>query len=155
MIFVEKECTVDTFSEEETKALARTIARYLKPGDVIALEGDLGAGKTTLAQGIAKALGISGPVDSPTFTIIKEYEGTLPLYHMDVYRIDSPEEELGLEEYFYGDGVCLVEWASRVEPLLPDSTLWMFLTVKPDRRSIRIRSKDSRWNSLMKELAAR
>jgi tRNA threonylcarbamoyladenosine biosynthesis protein TsaE len=152
---VEKECTVDTFSEEETKVLARTIARHLKPGDVIALEGDLGAGKTTFAQGIAKALGISGPVDSPTFTIIKEYEGTLPLYHMDVYRIDSPEEELGLEEYFYGDGVCLVEWASRVEPLLPDSTLWMFLTVKPDRRRIRIRSKDPRWNSLMKELAAR
>ena len=151
---MEKEYSVDTFSEEETKALAQTVARYLKPGDVIALEGDLGAGKTTFAKGVAKALNIAEPVDSPTFTIIKEYEGSLPLYHMDVYRIDSPEEELGLEEYFYGDGVCLVEWASHVEPLLPDSALWMFLMVKPDRRQIRMRYSDPRWNSLMKELAA-
>ncbi|MGA8943266.1 MAG: tRNA (adenosine(37)-N6)-threonylcarbamoyltransferase complex ATPase subunit type 1 TsaE [Thermoactinomyces sp.] len=147
--------TVNTHHEKETKELARKIASYLKPGDVLALEGDLGAGKTTFTKGIAEGLGISDPVDSPTFTIIKEYEGELPLFHMDMYRIDSPDEELGLEEYFYGEGVCLIEWASRIKSLLPETTLWLVFSVQPDQsRQVTIQYNHPRWNLLGKELAS-
>ncbi|MBA4603565.1 tRNA (adenosine(37)-N6)-threonylcarbamoyltransferase complex ATPase subunit type 1 TsaE [Thermoactinomyces mirandus] len=146
---------VHTHDEEETRQLARKIASHLKPGDVLALEGDLGAGKTTFTKGIAEGLGISDSIDSPTFTIIKEYEGDLPLFHMDMYRIDFPEEELGLEEYFYGDGVCLVEWASHIKPWLPETTLWLVFSVQPDQsRQIGISYTDPRWNLLGKELAS-
>jgi tRNA threonylcarbamoyladenosine biosynthesis protein TsaE len=109
-----------TNSPEETKSLAARLATRLQAGDVLTLEGDLGAGKTTFAQGLAAGLGIEEPVDSPTFTLIKEYEdGRLPLYHMDAYRLESMGEELGWDEYFAGDGICLVEWASRIESWLP------------------------------------
>ncbi|MBA4544432.1 MULTISPECIES: tRNA (adenosine(37)-N6)-threonylcarbamoyltransferase complex ATPase subunit type 1 TsaE [Thermoactinomyces] len=146
-------CIIVTRGEKETKELAAKLASFLKPGDVLALEGDLGAGKTTFAKGLAGGLGIQEPVDSPTFTIIKEYEGKLPFYHMDVYRIEEPEEELGLEEYFYGDGICLVEWASQVKPLLPEETLWLSITVQADGdRRIEMASGHPRWNSLCKEL---
>lgn len=112
-------------SEKDTERLAHKLADRMKPGSVIALEGELGAGKTTFAQAFARALGVSGTVNSPTFTIIKEYEdGRLPFYHMDVYRISQAEaDELGLEEYFYGDGIALVEWASRISDLLPAERL--------------------------------
>jgi len=142
-------------NEEETEALALKIYPFLKPGDVLALEGDLGAGKTTFAKGIAKALGIVEPVDSPTFTIIKEYtEGKWPLYHMDVYRV-SAEEDLGLEEYWDGDGICLIEWASQIESLLPEDTLWLRFTVLTNgERQIEIDSNE-RWKELCKELARR
>jgi tRNA threonylcarbamoyladenosine biosynthesis protein TsaE len=147
-------CVYVTRHERETKEFAARLANRLKPGDVLALEGDLGAGKTTFAQGLAQALGIEDAVDSPTFTIIKEYRGRLPFYHMDVYRIDSPEEELGLEEYFYGDGICLVEWASRVEPLFPEETLWLCITVKEDgSRQIELSFSHPRWNEICKELS--
>jgi len=104
----------------DTVQLASALAHWLGPGSVVALEGELGAGKTTFSQAFARELGVSGTVNSPTFTIIKEYEGRCPLYHMDVYRL-SPEEadELGLDDYFYGDGVSLVEWASRIDELMP------------------------------------
>ncbi len=145
-----------TRSAEETKELARRLAGLLEPGDCLALEGDLGAGKTTFAQGLAEALGVEEAVDSPTFTIVKEYDGNLPFYHMDVYRIESPDEQLGLEEYFYGDGVCLVEWASRVEPLLPPETVWMRLSVLGDGgREIRIESSHGRALRLCGELSKR
>ena len=105
---MEKVCQFKSYSPEETRTLARHLARRFQPGDVVLLEGDLGAGKTTFAQGVAIGLGIEVPVDSPTFTLIKEYHGgRFPLYHMDVYRIQSPEEELGWDEYFYGEGVTL------------------------------------------------
>ncbi|SEN39703.1 tRNA (adenosine(37)-N6)-threonylcarbamoyltransferase complex ATPase subunit type 1 TsaE [Lihuaxuella thermophila] len=146
-------CSFITKNERETRELARRIARLLDRGAVLALEGDLGAGKTTFAQGMAEELGIEQPVDSPTFTIVKEYEGKLPFYHMDVYRVDSPEEELGLEEYFYGEGICLVEWASRIEPILPEDTLWFHLKVEPNgTRRILITSTHSRAIRLCKEL---
>ncbi|SIT05030.1 tRNA threonylcarbamoyladenosine biosynthesis protein TsaE [Kroppenstedtia eburnea] len=139
MIGMEKVCLFKSCSPEETRTLARNLARCFQPGDVVLLEGDLGAGKTTFAQGVAIGLGIEEPVDSPTFTLIKEYHGgRLPLYHMDVYRIQSPEEELGWDEYFYGEGVTLVEWASRISPWLPEKLIQVELSHGENCRQIRI-----------------
>ena len=101
----------ETLSEEETKELASTLASFLKPNDVITLEGDLGAGKTTFTKGLALGLGVKRMVTSPTFVIVKEYEGTMPLYHMDVYRLENMEEDIGFKEYFNGEGVSVVEWS--------------------------------------------
>ncbi|AEI45850.1 tRNA (adenosine(37)-N6)-threonylcarbamoyltransferase complex ATPase subunit type 1 TsaE [Paenibacillus mucilaginosus] len=110
---------------EETAFLAQQLAGLFGPGTVITLDGDLGAGKTTFSQAVGRALGVKETVNSPTFTIIKEYRGeTLPFYHMDVYRLSAEEaDELGLDEYFYGSGVTLVEWGSLIEELLPESRL--------------------------------
>lgn len=114
--------TVIIKNEKETEAFGLSLAQSLKKGDVVALIGDLGTGKTALTKYIARGLGIKSVITSPTFTIVQEYhEGRLPLYHFDVYRIADPEEmyEIGYEEYFYGDGVCIVEWADLIEELLP------------------------------------
>jgi len=112
-------------SIDETRAIARGLAESLKPGAVLALHGDLGAGKTCFVQGLADGLGITEIVNSPTFTIVKEYDGDLPLYHIDLYRISDEHEalDLGLDEYLFGDGVAAVEWAERVEPLFPAHTV--------------------------------
>ncbi len=117
--------SVITHSPDETWELARKLAPLLSSGDVINLSGDLGAGKTVFSKGLAVGLGIEEPVTSPTFTLIKEYMGRLPLYHFDVYRLASPEEmeELGFDEYFYGSGVSVVEWGDKIEELLPDVRL--------------------------------
>lgn len=107
---------------EDTFEFGKKLGEEVKPGDFICLNGDLGVGKTVFTQGFAAGLGISEPVNSPTFTILQEYEeGRLPLYHFDVYRIADPEEmyELGYEDYFFGEGVCLVEWAELIKELLP------------------------------------
>jgi tRNA threonylcarbamoyladenosine biosynthesis protein TsaE len=108
-------------TEEDTAAFATALAQLAIPGTVLALDGDLGAGKTRFAQAYAHALGVQGIVNSPTYTIIKEYAGSnLPFYHMDVYRLTLQEaDELGLDEYFHGEGVTLVEWASIIESILP------------------------------------
>ncbi|NMA94113.1 MAG: tRNA (adenosine(37)-N6)-threonylcarbamoyltransferase complex ATPase subunit type 1 TsaE [Clostridiales bacterium] len=111
-------------NEKETEEFGRMLAAELEAGDVIALTGDLGAGKTTLAKAIAKGLGVEETLTSPTFTILQEYEsGRLPLYHFDVYRVHSEEElfEIGMEDYFYRSGVCLIEWADLIEDLLPEN----------------------------------
>lgn len=126
---MQEACRIVTKCEEETRQLGVRLAELLQPGDVLALEGDLGAGKTTFAQGVARGLGVKETVDSPTFTIIKEYHGRLPFYHMDVYRLDSPDEDLGWDEFFFGDGVTLVEWAGRIEELLPDHAVHITITV--------------------------
>ena len=113
-------------NEKETEKIGEQIGRRATPGTVIALIGDLGTGKTTLTKSIARGLGITETVTSPTFNIIREYKnGRIPLYHFDVYRIADPEEmyELGYEEYFYGDGVCVVEWADIIEELLPEDAV--------------------------------
>ncbi|HEX6594896.1 MAG TPA: tRNA (adenosine(37)-N6)-threonylcarbamoyltransferase complex ATPase subunit type 1 TsaE [Bacillota bacterium] len=120
--------TIKTFSEQETKEVAKQLANMLKPGDVITLEGDLGAGKTTFTKGLAIGLGVKHTVTSPTFTIVKEYEGTYPLYHMDVYRLKDSDEDIGFEEYFSGDGICVVEWASYIVDFLPDQILKISIT---------------------------
>lgn len=118
-----KQYTFVTRSREETEQYGKKLASFLTAGDVITFEGDLGAGKTTFTKGIAKGLGITKVVNSPTFTIIKEYEGKLPLYHMDVYRLEESEEDLGFDEYFDGDGVTVVEWAKFIQHFLPEEYL--------------------------------
>ena len=113
-------------SPEDTLRLGRELAQKAQPGDVIALAGDLGAGKTVFTKGFAEGLGIEEPVNSPTFTILQIYEeGRIPLYHFDVYRIEDAEEmvEVGLDEYLEGNGVCLIEWAGRIADLLPVRTI--------------------------------
>ncbi|MCD8300817.1 MAG: tRNA (adenosine(37)-N6)-threonylcarbamoyltransferase complex ATPase subunit type 1 TsaE [Clostridiales bacterium] len=114
--------TVETLSPEETYILGERLGKAASPGDIFSLVGDLGVGKTVFTQGFAHGLGIEGPVNSPTFTILQIYEdGRLPLYHFDVYRIEDPDEmeEIGYEEFFFGEGVCIVEWADRIRELLP------------------------------------
>lgn len=121
--------------ETETKKFATDVAQTLKKGDVIALVGDLGTGKTTLSKYIAEALGITETITSPTFTIVKEYHsGRLPLYHFDVYRVDDIEEmyRIGYEEYFYGEGVCIVEWADIVEEIIPEDAKVIFIEYGED-----------------------
>lgn len=112
----------ETNSPEDTFRLGEEIGRNASPGEVYTLTGDLGVGKTVFTQGVAAGLGIAGPVNSPTFTILQIYEeGRLPLYHFDVYRIGDVEEmeEIGCDDYFYGNGVCLIEWAELIEEILP------------------------------------
>ncbi|SET55854.1 tRNA threonylcarbamoyladenosine biosynthesis protein TsaE [[Clostridium] polysaccharolyticum] len=113
----------DSLSAEETFSIGKELGKMCKPGDIYCLLGDLGVGKTVFTQGFAKGLGIEEPVNSPTFTIIQVYEdGRIPFYHFDVYRIGDIEEmdELGYEDYFFGQGVCLIEWANLITELLPD-----------------------------------
>ncbi|MCS1352126.1 tRNA (adenosine(37)-N6)-threonylcarbamoyltransferase complex ATPase subunit type 1 TsaE [Mechercharimyces sp. CAU 1602] len=149
-------CVWETHSAEETKALGRKLAQHMQVGEVVALVGNLGVGKTTFTQGFAEELGISDPVDSPTFTLIKEYEAPIPLYHMDVYRIQNPEEELGLEEYFAGDGITLVEWAQHIEPQLPEDCWWVTITLLAEgTRQICLSSTHPRVGKLCEELGAK
>lgn len=110
-------------SPEETMEFGKKLAEKLKPGCVLTLEGDLGAGKTTFTKGIGKGLGVTKVVNSPTFTIIKEYEGNIPLYHMDAYRLEESDEDLGFGEYFEGEGVTVVEWAKFIHDMLPNELL--------------------------------
>ena len=114
---------IQSESEQNTFDIARQLGEKVMPGEIYLLEGDLGVGKTVFAKGFACGLGIKGPITSPTFTIIQEYEeGRIPLYHFDVYRIADVEEmfELGYEGYFFGKGVCLIEWASLIREILPE-----------------------------------
>jgi len=118
--------TIDSYNEQDTFEAGKELAAGARAGDIICLDGDLGTGKTVFAKGFAAGLGIEEPVTSPTFTIIREYRsGRLPLYHFDVYRIADPDEmySIGYEEYFYGDGVCLVEWSELIEELLPEGAV--------------------------------
>lgn len=113
----------ESFCPDETYALGKSLGEAAKPGDVICLNGDLGVGKTVFTQGFADGLGITEPVNSPTFTIVQQYDdGRLPLYHFDVYRIGDVSEmdEVGYEDCFYGEGVCLIEWSNLIEEILPE-----------------------------------
>lgn len=115
--------TIKTNSVEETQEIARNIGKWVSSGMILTLEGDLGAGKTTFTKGFAKGLDITRNVNSPTFNIIKEYQGRIPLYHMDVYRLEGGSDDIGLDDYLFGNGVCVVEWASLIEDLLPEERL--------------------------------
>lgn len=150
------EMTVDSVSVGDTHCLAQCLARLVQPGDVFALEGDLGAGKTTFTQGFARELGIEEHVNSPTFTLIKEYRGRIPLYHMDLYRLQDESEalDLGLGEYFHGEGVCVVEWPDRLGAELPEDALRLsFKVIAPEARRIRISGSSGRGRERVKELS--
>ena len=124
---------IETFKPEETFQVGRDLAMQAEAGQVYTLIGDLGVGKTVLTQGMAEGLGILEPVNSPTFTIVQVYEeGRMPFYHFDVYRIGDVEEmyEIGFEDYFYGEGVCLIEWANLIEEILPDA--YTQITIEKD-----------------------
>jgi tRNA threonylcarbamoyladenosine biosynthesis protein TsaE len=138
---------------EDTQLFSKRLAPFLQPGDVITLEGDLGAGKTAFTKGLAVGLGIQRNVNSPTFTIIKEYQGNMPLYHMDVYRLEDSYEDLGFEEYFNGNGVTVVEWAHLIEEQLPVERLNIFIHHQGnDSRKIVVKPVGERYEQLCKEI---
>jgi tRNA threonylcarbamoyladenosine biosynthesis protein TsaE len=118
-----------TSSEQETEALGARLAECLQAGDVVACFGELGSGKSVFIRGVCRGLAVTDPVTSPTFTLIHHYRGRLPVYHFDFYRIGSEEEAraLGVEEFFYGEGVCVIEWAERVARLLPPQRVDVYL----------------------------
>ena len=127
---------IESKSPEETFQLGMELARNAVPGQVFTLTGDLGVGKTVFTQGFAKGLGIDEAINSPTFTIVQEYtEGRLNLYHFDVYRISDVSEmdEIGYDEYFYSDGVCLIEWGSLISDILPDETIYINIEKSLDK----------------------
>ena len=124
---------IETFNAEETYKIGEQMGREAKAGDVLCLVGDLGVGKTVFTQGFAAGLGITEPVSSPTFTIVQTYdEGRIPFYHFDVYRIGDIEEmeEIGYDDYFFGEGVCLIEWAELIEELIPEGAI--SITIEKD-----------------------
>ena len=126
----------ETEKPEETFELGRRMGLKAVPGAVYCLEGDLGVGKTVFTQGFAQGLGVGGPVNSPTFTILQQYEdGRMPLYHLDVYRIGDVEEmeEIGYEDCFFGEGVCLIEWPSLIREILPEDAVWIRIGKDPNR----------------------
>lgn len=145
---------IKTYSEEETKKIGKVIGKHLQRGDILCLEGDLGVGKTVFSKGIAEGLEIFEPITSPTFTIVNEYEGRLPLYHFDVYRIEELYEmdEIGYEHYFFGEGACLIEWASVVEELIPEEAIWITISKDLEQgfdfREIRIEGYGIRFDEL-------
>lgn len=117
---------IESYSEEDTLNVGIEIGKSAKAGDIYTLSGDLGVGKTVFTKGVALGLGIDEPVNSPTFTIVQEYtQGRLDFYHFDVYRIGDVEEmeEIGYEDYFYGEGVCLIEWAELIQEILPENVI--------------------------------
>ena len=123
-----------TFSEDETISLGKQIGSLLKKGDVIAMQGTLAAGKTTITKGIANSLGVEDDITSPTFCLVSEYEGKMPLYHIDVYRLDGAEdfETLGPEEMLYGEGVTIIEWSEKIMNVLPKSSIILKIDVETD-----------------------
>ena len=141
---------------EDTERLGKIIARCLEKGTVICLDGELGAGKTTLTKFIAKESGVKENIVSPTFTIIKEYEGKLPLYHMDVYRIDSEDDmyDLGYDEYIYSEGVTVIEWADLIKGILPEERIEIRMKrIDDEKREISIEGKGRVFEKLAGELS--
>lgn len=140
-------------SADETTELAYRLGSLVQEKTVLTLKGDLGAGKTTFTKGLAKGLGIERNVNSPTFTIIKEYKGRLPLYHMDVYRVEDEFEDLGFQDYFEGDGVTVVEWAQLIEEQLPEELLAIHIFyVSENERKIVFSPKGDKYIQLCKEI---
>jgi len=137
--------STESTSVEETIRVGFEFGKQLEAGDVVCLDGDLGAGKTHFVKGVASYFGINPEkVSSPTYTLIHEYSGELPVYHFDCYRLKHEQEalEIGAEEYFYGDGVCLVEWPKRIEGLIPEEAIWIEISHLSDsKRKINIHQK--------------
>ncbi|CEN80398.1 tRNA (adenosine(37)-N6)-threonylcarbamoyltransferase complex ATPase subunit type 1 TsaE [Paraclostridium sordellii] len=141
-------------NEEQTKDIGYKLGQLLTPKSVICLIGDLGAGKTTMTQSLAKALEVDDYITSPTFTIVNEYEGRIPLYHFDVYRIGSSDEmyDIGFDEYIDGDGVCIIEWANLIEDILPDEYLYIEMNYKETGREMILTPKGEKYEEIVKEL---
>ena len=143
-------------NRDETIELGKKLGRLLKAGDIILLIGDLGSGKTVFAKGIAEGMGISGYITSPTFTLVNEHKGKITLFHFDLYRLISYEElyDIGYEEYFYGNGVCIIEWPERLGPLLPENRLEVLIKkgIEEDERSIYLKSFGKRYEEILKEM---
>src|SRR5436305_8420225 len=149
--------TIDIANLEATEALGRRLGGLLFPGAVVALVGPLGAGKTHLTRAVAEGLGVRNPaaVNSPTFVLIQEYPARLPIYHFDAYRLSGPREfaELGVDEYFRGDGVCLVEWADKVEPTLPAEHLRVEIAIVGETaRRFTVTATGPRYEDLLAQL---
>ncbi len=141
------------YSLAETKKFAEQLTGFLAPPDVITLEGDLGAGKTTFTQALARALGVKRTVSSPTFTIMKQYEGQYPLNHLDVYRLGGSDEDLGWDEVFYGDAISVIEWAHFIEEDLPAEYLEIRITRDGEsERTITLLPKGERYEKMCREL---
>ena len=150
--------TLETHREEQTVALGHRLGQLSQAGDLFLLSGELGAGKTCLVRGIAAGLGVSGHAFSPSFVLVRQYPGRLPLYHMDFYRLEQPAEiaDLGLDDYLFGDGVCAIEWAERACDLLPDEHLWLGLHYVPsdeEARTIQITAAGERYEQLIEKLS--
>src|SRR5574344_984752 len=145
------EYTLTTTNKDETRRLGAVMAPLFQAGDVVLLEGDLGAGKTTLVGGVAHALKVEEDVISPTFNILKCYfKGTLPLYHIDAYRLAHQNIELGLDEYIEGNGVCFIEWPQYIQPLLPDECLSITLkNIGDDNREITLESNSKHYDEMV------
>lgn len=146
---------VTTSAPEETERLGESLARLLGPGRVVLLYGDLGAGKTQLARGMARGLGVSEPVTSPTFTLINEYDGRVPFYHSDLFRLSGPAEvaDLGLDDYLYGDGVTAIEWPERLGSLRPAEYLAITITPVADGRELTFTAAGSDYEELVTRLS--
>lgn len=142
-------------NREKTKKFGEFLGSILKKGDVICLNGDLGTGKTTMSKSIGLGMGINDYITSPTFTIINEYYGSLNLYHFDTYRLssDADVEYLGFDEYFYGDGVCIIEWADRIKDALPEDYIEINLNrIDEEKRDVEIVAVGKRSQEILKEL---
>lgn len=140
-------------SNEQTIQIGQTLGKYLKPGDVVLLIGDLSAGKTTITKGIGQAIGVKKIINSPTFTIVKEYRGKFPLYHLDLYRLDGLNQDFDLEEYIEGDGLCVIEWPYQVKEILPKEYLEIFLErLDQNNRRIKISSHGKRYDEVIGKL---
>lgn len=148
---------VKTASADETRAIGQAVAGMLGSGDVISLTGDLGAGKTTFVQGAAKGLGVEEPVLSPTFTLVREYRGVSPVFHVDVYRLDRLQEvlDLGFEEMLDSGGVVFIEWGDAIEALLPDDYLQIEMSIpdQGDERHLSVWWRGDRWSTRWERLA--
>lgn len=149
---------VITYSQDETTQVGRALGSILDKGDVVLLSGDLGTGKTAFTNGIASALGIEEYITSPTFTIVNEYEADIPLYHFDVYRIADVDEmyDIGFEEYLYGDGVVVIEWAELIKDIWPEDFIWVKirknLTLGVDAREIDMEFVGKKYEDYIKKL---
>lgn len=152
---------IRTFSREETAKVGCSLGSLLKKGDIVCITGDLGTGKTVLVNGIAKALGISEHITSPTFTIVNEYEADTKLYHFDVYRISDVEEmfDIGFEEYLYGDGAVVIEWAELIKELIPEQNIWITikkeLSLGVDARIIEIRFNGEKYREYIERISTK
>ncbi|MDO9465053.1 MAG: tRNA (adenosine(37)-N6)-threonylcarbamoyltransferase complex ATPase subunit type 1 TsaE [bacterium] len=147
---------VTTNNPEETKCLGKKIGRFLKEGDVIALVGNLGAGKTVIANGLCTGLGVKEDyITSPTYTIINQYDGRIPVYHIDLYRLNDSKElyNIGWDEYIYGNGTCIIEWADKAAEMLPEEYLMVNIEVTgKDKRKITLQAKGVSYKNLLERV---